>query len=57
MASLSAAAARLIGVICVNAALELLLPPDKNGRLYFRIFAGLYILSILLTPLGQFFFS
>lgn len=57
MTYLSALAARIIGVVCVSAVLELLIPPDKNIHLYFRMFAGLYILSILLTPLGQFFFT
>ncbi len=57
MAYLSALAARIIGVICVSSVLELLIPPDKNIHLYFRMFAGLYILSILLTPLGQFFIT
>jgi hypothetical protein len=56
MAWLSLTAAKLIGVICVSAVLELLIPPDKSARVYFRMFTGLYILSILLSPLGQFLF-
>ncbi|MEA4891812.1 MAG: hypothetical protein VB085_04535 [Peptococcaceae bacterium] len=52
MEVLASAVRQLIGVLGVAAVLELFLPADAGLQKYFRMFSGLYILSLLLKPLS-----
>lgn len=52
MEMIASAVRQLIGVLGVAAILELILPGDAGVRQYFRLFSGLYILSLFLKPLS-----
>ena len=52
MGALSAAVRQMICILGINAVLELFLPGDGAIQKYFRMLSGLYVLSLLLKPLG-----
>ena len=52
MGALSAAVRQMICILGINAVLELFLPGNGAIQKYFRMLSGLYVLSLLLKPLG-----